>query len=208
MTGPGAPSTSGVTVAELRRALVRPPRPARIQPDRRAAVAAVFRPVDDELELLFIERAARRSDPWSGQMAFPGGRVDPSDADNQACAERETSEELDLDLSPAELLGRLDDLDGGRATGRPLVVSGHCYLWTGGRPDLRPNHEVAGTVWVPLTDLLDPTRHIAYRYQPAGATFPGIQLDQPQQVIWGLTLRFLADLFERLHQPFLLAHES
>ena len=58
-------------------------------------------------------------------------------------------------------------------------------------------------MWVPLEHLVDRARHIDYLYPRSGLLFPGIQLDRDDQVIWGLTLRFLGDLFGRLEHPFL-----
>ena len=65
---------------------------------REAAVAAILRP-GDHTEALFILRASREGDPWSGQMAFPGGHKDPEDISIRHTAERETWEEIGLDLS-------------------------------------------------------------------------------------------------------------
>lgn len=172
----------------------------------RAAVAAVFRDAGRAgTELLFIQRAARNDDPWSGQMAFPGGRHQDEDPSARATAMRETTEEVGLDLAPARFLGSLSDLDGGRANRRFVAVSAHAF-WLDGdrRPDLTPNHEVAETVWVPLQDLADPGRYVDYHYPPAATDFPGIRLDRDGQVIWGLTLRFLSDLFRRLDHPFII----
>lgn len=180
-------------------------RPDRSEQAPRAAVAAVFRPVDrgSGSELLFIQRASKDGDPWSGQMAFPGGREEPGDRSARHTAMRETSEEVGLDLSRARPLGSLTELDGGRATNRRIVVSAHAWWLDGPRPELVPNHEVADTVWVPLEHLTDQDRHIDYLYPRSGLLFPAIQLDRDDQVIWGLTLRFLADLFRRLEHPFL-----
>ena len=172
--------------------------------NRRAAVAAVFRSGDVDTELLFIQRAEHESDPWSGHMAFPGGRADPVDVDSHATAERETAEELGLDLGPARRLGSLADVDGGRASNNLIAVSAHCYWLDGGRPRLLLNHEVAAAVWVPVGQLLDADRYIDYWYPPSRSTFPGIQLDVAKQVVWGLTLRLLADLFARLDRPFII----
>lgn len=171
----------------------------------RAAVAAVFRAIDPvAAELLFIQRATKDTDPWSGQMALPGGRTEPADADAMATAERETLEEIGLDLAEARFIGSLTELDGGRATKRFINVSAHAYWLDGDRPELEPNYEVADTVWVPLSHLGDPGRYIEYHYPPAGAAFPGIQLDRDDQVVWGLTLRFLSDLFRRMDKPFII----
>ncbi len=137
-------------------------------------------------------------------MAFPGGRADAGDIDSHATAERETAEELGLDLGPARRLGSLTDADGGRATNNLIAVSAHCYWLDGGLPSLEPNYEVAAAEWVPVGQLLDRRRYIEYWYEPASSAFPGIQLDADQQVVWGLTLRFLADLFARLGRDFII----
>lgn len=185
----------------LRLAFARPSTSLGPPPEGRAAVAAIFREGDAGAELLFIERARRADDPWSGHMALPGGRVDPGDFDSQATAERETREEVGLDLSPAQRLGQLDDLHGGI---RRITVSAHGYWLDGARPRLESNHEVADTLWVALTSLADPRRVVAYRPpRHPTQTFPGVQLDGGR-VVWGLTLRMLQDLFHRLGQPFLV----
>ena len=169
-------------------------------------MAAIFRPgrsAGDSTRLLFIQRAARTGDPWSGQMAFPGGRAEPVDRGPEGTAERETSEEVGLDLSGAHRLGALSQLDGGRANNRMIHVSAHAYWLDGPDPALSPNREVADALWVDLSTLADPDRHIEYFYPLAEMTFPGIQLDKQEQVVWGLTLRFLSDLFVRLDTPFI-----
>lgn len=198
---------SGPTItdwADLHGILDQVYRPDHSDPAPRAAVAAVFRRVDEEAgtELLFIQRATKPSDPWSGQMAFPGGREEPADPSPRHTAARETVEEVGLDLTPARFLGSLSELDGGRANNRRIIVSAHAWWWEGPRPDLSPNHEVAEALWVPLRDLADRDRYIDYLYPQSGMLFPGIQLDRPDQVIWGLTLRLLSDLFDRIDHPF------
>jgi 8-oxo-dGTP pyrophosphatase MutT (NUDIX family) len=188
----------------LEQVLVPPSRYRDPQSHPRAAVAAIFAPGADDAELLFIQRATVERDPWSGQMAFPGGRHEPSDASSRSTAVRETHEEIGLDLSTARNLGSLSDVDGGRATNRPVTVSGHCFWLPAPPPPLALSIEVADVVWVPISQLLDPDRHIDYLYPRSGLLFPGIQLDKAEQVIWGLTLRFLSDLFARLDHPFLI----
>ncbi|MDJ0785624.1 MAG: CoA pyrophosphatase [Myxococcota bacterium] len=173
----------------------------------RAAVAVVLRdraPSDASgPDVLFIERAQKEGDPWSGHMAFPGGRVDATDASLRAAAERETLEEVGLPLSPARLLGRLDDLEG-RHAGRPagLVISAFVYHHPEPGP-LRVNHEVATTHWVPLFELGDEARSVDFRHPAVpDQRYPGILVGVPDRhVVWGLTYRFLELFLETLDQP-------
>ncbi len=167
-----------------------------------AAVAAVVCKGELGAEMLFIERSTKEGDPWSGQMAFPGGRASTHDRDSLATAVRETSEELGVNLVDALLLGRLSDLEGGpRSTHQRLTVTPYVFWISGSRPMTDPNHEVAGVVWVPVSELFEPSRHIEYFYPPLGPnSWPGITVEG-NRVIWGLTLRMLVDLFRRVGQP-------
>jgi 8-oxo-dGTP pyrophosphatase MutT (NUDIX family) len=148
---------------------------------------------DAGVEMLFIERAERAGDPWSGHMAFPGGHVDAGDPDARAAAERETREEVGLDLGAAELIGRLDDLHAGVRIVAPLVLSAFVYR-VGARPRLTPNHEVREVLWVPAHTLSDPAHRVAHRW--GLARFPGILVGEPgRHVVWGLTYRLLEGFF-------------
>jgi 8-oxo-dGTP pyrophosphatase MutT (NUDIX family) len=166
----------------------------------RAAVALILRDVASSPDVLLIERAKHPEDPWSGHMAFPGGRVDPGDRDARAAAERETMEEVGLSLAGAEQLGRLDDLEG-RHAGRPLplVISAWVYHVPEPGP-LAPNHEVETALWVPLSRLVDPAQRVGYP-TPIG-DYPGILVGEPDRhIVWGLTYRFLEIFLERVGVP-------
>lgn len=164
----------------------------------RAAVAIVLHERAAGLEMLFIERAERVGDPWSGHMAFPGGRMGPIDPDARAAAERETYEEVGVDLTRAELLGRLDDLEGPVV---PLHLSAFVYHMEA-PPRLVTNHEVREALWVPVTRLLDPAHRVAH---PWGAnSYPGVLVGEPgRHVVWGLTRQLLERFFAVLgkHLP-------
>ncbi len=172
-----------------------------------AAVAMVLRTpregADAIPEVLLIERARREGDPWSGHMAFPGGRVEREDPGVREAAERETFEEVGIDLAGAELLGRLDDLEGHHA-GRPvpLVISAFVYLAPDPGP-VAPSPEVESALWLPVTSLADPARHVDYPYPPAGgALYPGIVVGDPERhVVWGLTYRFVEIFFRIVERP-------
>jgi 8-oxo-dGTP pyrophosphatase MutT (NUDIX family) len=162
-----------------------------------AAVALIVHPVPGgSPELLFIERAVREGDPWSGQMAFPGGRRDRGDPTLQHTASRETHEEVGVRLG--DPIGRLDDFEGSRAA-RParLVVAPFVYELAE-RPEILANREVQSTVWVPMTHLVDPSSAVHYRFERPeySGTFPAVEYQG--YTIWGLTYRILEGFFELL----------
>lgn len=160
-----------------------------------AAVAAVVRQTGDGVEVLFIHRAEDPKDPWSGHMAFPGGRVEDRDADSLEAAMRETREEVDLDLEKAgTLLGRLSDVAAvGR--GRPLALVVEPFVFSiEDRPTLDPNYEVADVVWVPLDFLLDRSNRstIPWRHGEVSVNLPCYRFHD--HVIWGLTFGMVDEL--------------
>lgn len=164
---------------------------------KHAAVAAVLHESPHGSELLFIERAEHPHDPWSGHMAFPGGRVDPGDASAQHAAERETREEVGLDLAGADLLGRLDDVEGAPPGFDSLVVSAFVYH-LGRRVPPTLNHEVRDVLWVPVGHLLDASRRVPFYWprEQRETHYPGILVGRPERhVVWGLTYRFLELFF-------------
>jgi 8-oxo-dGTP pyrophosphatase MutT (NUDIX family) len=171
----------------------------------RAAVAVVLRNGAGGVEVLLIERAHKPGDPWSGHMAFPGGRQDPTDLTARDTAERETFEEVGLDLDTAELLGQLDDLEG-RHSGRPagLAISAFVYFVTDPAPLLIQPEEVQAAFWVPLARISDPAAHVDYhfRHELGSLDMPGIRVGDPEpHVVWGLTYRFLEDFLALLGTP-------
>lgn len=178
-------------------------RPATLQGDERfAAVAAVLREQEGDAEVLLIRRAQQESDPWSGHMAFPGGRQDASDVDLLHTAVRETEEEVGLRLRPEDhLLGRLDDLPAvarGRRVG--LIIAPFVFA-IGGDPVLVPNAaEVDELVWAPLGPLVRGARNTIFRYQLDGRSVELPAYDVDGRVVWGLTHRMLGELFEALQK--------
>ena len=167
----------------------------------RAAVAMVLREGHEGPEVLFIERARRRGDPWSGHMAFPGGRVDPDDVDTQAAAERETLEEVGLSLAEATPIGRLDDKTGNPRTASKLVISAYVYRLHQD-PELSINHEVAHAFWFPVRGLLDPELHVGYDMEQYDIRMPGILVGEPDRhIVWGLTYSFLESFFIAVGEP-------
>ena len=169
------------------------------QVQSRAAVATILREAAHGPEVLFIRRAEHPRDPWSGHMAFPGGREDPGDSDLLATALRETREEVSVDLTQhARLLGRLDDIPAiarGRRTGMTIApfvfeLSSHVRLV--------PNYEVAEALWAPLLPLMRGDFLSTIPYELEGRRLDLPAHDYQGRIVWGLTFKMLDGLFTLL----------
>lgn len=153
----------------------------------------MFRVVAGEPELLFIKRAHAEGDPWSGHIAFPGGRFEPVDATLEETAVRETFEELALDLRLGQLLGRLDDL-APQSRSLPSIIVRPFVAVVAGDLQLVPSREVAATFWVPLTMLRDPRTQAEHVMTVNGlrARFPAYRVSE--HLVWGMTERIVRQL--------------
>jgi len=180
-----------ITVDEIRRALnsripLRSPSESRTH----AAVALVVKEEDEGLSILFIERAHHENDPWSGDLGFPGGKVEEDDDGAQGAAVRETMEEIGLDLSCADCLGQLDDIAGAHL---PVHIS--CYVWSvRNSPSFTLSHEVSAAFWFPMKDIVDPSRHgeFTVRFRNKSYLRPAIRILEPgRTVLWGITYRLV-----------------
>ncbi len=193
-----------MTVARIRTRLARY-RPALIEDAKvaRASVAMVLRDTEAGVELLLIQRAVRDDDPWSGHVAFPGGRRDPDDADPVATAVRETREEVGIDLAAGGVaIGRLDEL---RAIARhrplDLVISPVVFVLEGSATITVAPREVESAVWVPLAFFASAAARSTYRRSLDGidSEFPAFRYER--YTIWGLTHRMLESLLRILLAP-------
>jgi 8-oxo-dGTP pyrophosphatase MutT (NUDIX family) len=124
--------------------------------------------------------------------------VENGDGDPRATAERETWEEVGIDLGKARFLGRLADIAGVRI---PVHVSCFIYLLEKVGPFRLMKEEVQDAFWVSLSDLTDPSRHGEKRVRFDGQTMirPGITLPHPgEPVLWGLTYQLVMDFITLL----------
>lgn len=161
-----------------------------------ASVAAVLREGAKGAEVLLIQRAVHPNDPWSGHMAFPGGRRDPGDDHLLATAMRETREELGLDLDLAEHLGHVDDLQAvARGRTLDLVIRPQVFIWTGDVPKLTPNYEVADTLWAPIGPMIAGEIDTVRPWTEGTQTYRLPAYDVGGRIVWGLTYRMLRTLF-------------
>lgn len=162
-----------------------------------AAVAMILRQgACCGLELLYIQRSTNEHDPWSGNLAFPGGKVERGESPREA-AERETAEEVGLDLRRGRYLGQMPAV---RGSYLPVQVSCFVY-WMNGTPvELTLNDgEVRDTYWADLNELDNRECHLVAPVRFGGEEFeaPAIRLAWPgSPVLWGLTYRLTMQFLE------------
>jgi len=169
----------------------------------KAAVAIILRDTECGTECLMMQRAIHERDPWSGQMSFPGGKIDPQDENAKAAAIREASEEVGAKLMEPDYIGQLDDLYGLKLDGIYSVLVS-CYVFKPqGELSLAANHEVADMVWLPLKNLQDPDNAYDFVYPSQNSlSMPAVMIDEgKEQILWGMSLRMLANLYELLDWP-------
>jgi 8-oxo-dGTP pyrophosphatase MutT (NUDIX family) len=169
-------------------------------PAARAAVAVVLAPGDEELRMLLIRRAEHPLDPWSGHMAFPGGRHDEIDATLEDTAIRETLEEVGIDLATdGRLVARLDDLQAtARGRALDLIISPFLFTLESAREATIDETEVAEALWVPMEVFRDQRFHGTKEVSRDGfrADFPAFLVGG--HAVWGLTYRMIRGLVEAI----------
>jgi 8-oxo-dGTP pyrophosphatase MutT (NUDIX family) len=191
-----------VSIDEIRSLLESHP-PVLMPRDARthAAVALILRTAPAGPEVLFIKRAKHDGDPWSGDLGFPGGKVEKHDGGELRTAERETLEEIGLDLGSARCLGRLSDIAGAHF---PVRVSCFVFALAGPAPRFRLSDEIGGLFWVPLALLFDPERHLTAPVHFSGKILasPAIRIPEPGNTpLWGITYRLVMQFIKILGFP-------
>ncbi len=175
-------------------------RPRPPQGGRRAAVLMLLLDADDP-DLVFIERAHTLS-KHPGQMAFPGGAMDPGDASLVAAALREAQEEIGLSPAGVRVMGRLP---AAFVPASMFDVTSVVGLWSGTEPIAAVDAaEVASVQRFRIADLADPDRRWTAqlpagrrplaRGVPATGSYRGPAFVFDEIVIWGFT----AHLTDRL----------
>jgi 8-oxo-dGTP pyrophosphatase MutT (NUDIX family) len=164
-----------------------------------AAVSLILRG-EEELELLLIRRAVAEGDPWSGQMALPGGRRDASDPSLYHTAARETEEETGVSLETTGFpIGRLEPMTPATHRLPPILIFPFVFGVPSGTRAVVASREVDEVLWVPLSSFQQPeaqsTVGISY---PDGTSrdFPCFRIED--RVVWGLTYRILTGFFRVL----------
>jgi len=164
--------------------------PMALVPKRSAGVAVIFSDSGGPEKVLLIRRAEREGDPWSGQVAFPGGRVSRVDASFEETARREAAEEVGVNLSPGTALffGYMKEF---RAKVRQVSVVPSVFRLNA-PPRVTTNAEVASYHWVPLRALAKQEARSTFPVRLKGERIPFPSLVYQGLVVWGLTERILS----------------
>jgi len=159
--------------------------------DADAAVALMLRPVNQDFRVLFVKRVENPADPWSGQVAFPGGKRDAKDKNLKQTVVRETLEETNINLlDHCRFLGVLKAV---RSTQRPEMKILPFVILLEHEPQIKLNvQELEGFVWISLEELAQNKGTVKFDFGEVPAYIVG------SSVIWGLTYRILESFFSIL----------
>ena len=158
--------------------------------DASAAVAVLLRAADQEFQVLFVKRAEKLNDPWSGQTAFPGGKLDPEDTDSKETVVRETLEETGINLlEGCRILGTMEPV---RSTQRPEMKILPFVVLQEKEQKIELNEELTDYFWVPPKELVHCKGSVKYRFEEHPAYIIG------NNIVWGLTYRIVHNLLSLL----------
>ena len=162
-----------------------------------SAVLLMLRESEAGFRIWFIRRTEHPDDPFSGHVAFPGGKKKDEDETLADTAVREVSEELGFDASRgAEILGEMDFI-------HPLTPSVRRYAVKpfvavlGGETEFSPNYEVAECFSVPVSHLLDEKNRDVRKRNRDGVAVDDYVFVYENRIIWGLTGRILDGFLAR-----------
>ncbi|MBS7619679.1 CoA pyrophosphatase [Candidatus Bathyarchaeota archaeon] len=154
-------------------------------PEAVAAVAIILHSNGEEFSLLLVKRATSVSDPWSGDMALPGGKKHSSDERLKDTVLRETREETGIDLKKCFFLGTMRDVESNIK--KRMLVQPFVFLCES-QPEVVLNEELCSFFWIPINDLEKSRCQAKIRELEVPA------LKVRGEVIWGLTYRMIENL--------------
>lgn len=167
-----------------------------------SAVVIGLRETSNGLEFLMLKRAKRKGDPWSGDMAFPGGKMSHSDENYLATALRETHEETGVLLSEEMVIGQLSDVfTRNHRNNKIMRVSVFVARWLD-QASIEHSHESVDEQWFPLAYFSPRNREQMQWKLPASIPLkmhvPVYYYDQYR--VWGLSLFMIDELYRLLVQ--------
>ena len=168
-------------------------RPVARTEDADAAVALLLKPMNDDFDILVVKRVNSPSDPWSGQMALPGGKLESKDVDLRRTVIRETLEETGINLEcRCRFLGTIRTQCSNH---KPEMNVLPFVILLEHAPTIRLNEkELEKFAWIPLKELAKHRRTAKFTFGES----PAYVIDD--YVIWGLTYRIIEELLRIIGQ--------
>jgi 8-oxo-dGTP pyrophosphatase MutT (NUDIX family) len=154
-----------------------------------AAVAILVRPINKDLEFFLVKRAEVDDDPWSGDMAFPGGKKNKEDNTLIDTVVREVLEETNIKLSEKQIIGFMEPVYSSVRTDlavQPIVYRFNEY------PKVHLNYELTKYFWVPLSQIKKAKTQAVIK----GWEGPVYKIQE--ETVWGLTFQMLEKIFTLL----------
>ncbi len=175
---------------ELRKRLSRPVFQGLEERGKKAAVGVLLRVVNGVFEVLFIKRVEDKRDPWSGQVAFPGGMFEKDDLNVYRTVLREVYEETGIDLAKKGVfLGVLRNF---HPRNMPSLTVTPFVFSVKGRCKVRIGREISSFFWVSVPELMQGKREIYYRGTKRKVfLFRG-------EIIWGMTYRIVDEFLKKI----------
>jgi len=166
-------------------------KPLSDEQEANAAVALLLKLSHDDINVLFVKRVENPADPWSGQVALPGGKRDATDSNLKQTVARETLEEINIDLlDGCRFLGVLPAI---HSKPRPGLKILPFVILLEREPPIRLNEkELEAYAWIPLREIIRGKGSARFSFGEVPAYTVGCT------VIWGLTYRILEDFFRAL----------
>jgi 8-oxo-dGTP pyrophosphatase MutT (NUDIX family) len=175
---------SAEAIAKLPAAL----KPVSDEQGANAAVALLLKPKRNDFDLLLVKRVENPSDPWSGQMALPGGKREAKDMSLKDTVMRETLEETGITLGKCCFLGVLDAV---RSEPKPVFKILPFVVLLEGEPKLELNRaELETFIWVPYEEVVQSKGAVEFSFGKVPAYVFA------DAIVWGLTYKILSAFVE------------
>lgn len=152
-------------------------------------MAILVRPLEDDLAFFLVKRAEVDDDPWSGDMAFPGGKKNPQDETVIDTAVREVLEETSIDLRDRQVIGFMQPVYS--AVRKTLAVQPVVYRYDE-TPEVILNYELTKYLWVPLSEIKQGKTYAVVK------GWEGPVYKVQGETVWGLTFRMLENILKMM----------
>ena len=177
---------SANTIERLQRFL----RPVAEEQGTNAAVAVILRAKESAFEVLLVKRVKNPTDPWSGQMALPGGKRNPNDKSLKGTIIREILEEIGVKINKSQFLGVLEVTESEPKPG--IKILPFVLLLKDDSPLSLNPAELERFLWISFEELLQSKCMVEFSFGKVPAYVFA------DAVVWGITYGILTEFFEAL----------